>query len=286
MRSTRGLPAAVGAAVAALAMATLGACTGGGASGGSATARNPAAAGSTVSPAPPGKYKTLPQPCVAVDPDTLKTLVPGAADYAGTEAPTYDADRRVGCAWRSRTDDGTARSLSIDFERVVSYDPAISDEVQAQQDFLLEATDAHISLPPASGTATPTAPTGTATGSADGNGTNGDTSGTNSSGGTGSGGSDDSGNGSGSNGSSADGSPALVPRTLTDIGDTAFLDDVLKHPANAARRDVTVVFRTANVLVTVVYSQTSPRGGEQPHSAGLQKGAQDVAAQLERKIER
>ncbi|NEE29898.1 DUF3558 domain-containing protein, partial [Streptomyces sp. SID7982] len=34
----------------------------------------------TVSPAPPGKYLTLPAPCRAVPRSTLKDLLPGAAE--------------------------------------------------------------------------------------------------------------------------------------------------------------------------------------------------------------
>lgn len=271
MRPTRGLPAAAGAAAVALAFAALGACTAGGTSPGSPSdGKSAPVDGNTVSPAPPGKYRTLPQPCVSVDQESLRRLVPGAADYAGTESLTYDTDRRVGCAWRGVAGDGTARALRIDFVRVVSYDPAISDEVQAESDFDQQAAAASISLTPVSG-ATPAGPTAPVTAPAATPGT--PTAPHNGAAGT--------------NASTAPGGTLdLAPRALTDVGNAAFINDVLRPLPAGPRRDVTVVFRTANVLVTVLYSQSTPRGGTQPLSAELQQGARDVATQLERTIER
>jgi hypothetical protein len=266
VRSTRRLPAAAGAAAVVLAAATLGACTAGGSSSGTGSGSDGKPvplAGSTLSPAPPGKYQTLPQPCLAVNLDVLKRLVPGAPDYTGAESLTYDTDRRVGCSWRGGTDDGTTRSLRIDVERVVSYDPAISDEVQADSDFRRQAAAA--SIPPAAPTTAATT-AGTPAGTGDGN--PGGTGGT------------DEGSGPGS---------GLAPRRLADVGNAAFINDVPKTGKTGAagpRRDVTLVFRTANVLVSVLYSETAPADGTQPRSADLQKGAQDVADELERRIER
>lgn len=93
----------------------------------------------TVTPAPPGKYLTLPAPCRAVPRSTLKDLLPGAAElpgdqqdkvFRGSAAVTYDTDRKVGCSWKADGPNAT-RSLSIDLERVVSYDPAVSDDDRA-----------------------------------------------------------------------------------------------------------------------------------------------------------
>lgn len=266
MRSTRRLPVRLPVALgaAALAVTVLGACSGGGTSGGpTSDGKAVPVGGSTVSPAPPGKYQTLPEPCTAVDPETLKTLVPAAKDFSGTEALTYDTDRRVGCSWTGRTAAGTSDTLSIDMERVVSYDPAVSAEVQAGADYDQQAGQA--SIPPDTGSSPTTSPTSTATPTttatdAGGGGTQG----------TGSGGS----------------SPDLLPRRLTDVGNAAFINDVLKAAHSPApRRDVTLVFRTANVLVRITYSETSPRGGKQPSSADMQDGAQRVADQLERRVE-
>lgn len=238
-------------ALAALAaLGTMAACTpGGSASGAAPDGKSVPLDGSSVSPMPPGKYQTLPQPCIAVDLDLLKQLVPGVADYAGREALTYDTDRRVGCGWRGATSDGTTRTLKVDFERVVSYDPGVSDEVQAETDFDQQAAAASIPLSP---TTTPPATVTTApptTSPAGGDGTD------------------------------------LAPRRLTDVGNAAFINDVRTARPGAVRRDITLVFRTANVVVSVVYSQASPRDTLPPQSADLQKGAQQVAAQLERKVE-
>ena len=267
MRTTRRLLSPAGtrlsavagmAVTAALALAALGACTSAGSSVNAATDPKSAQAGGdpTASPLPPGKYKTLPQPCASVDLDTLKSLVPGAQDYAGTESLTYDTDRRVGCSWHAGADKGATLSLSVDFERAVSYDPNVSDEVQAETDFDRRASNA--SIPPLPPGGNPT-PTNTATDPATGA-----TSGT------------------GSTGSP----PDLQPRRLTDLGNGAFINDVLKTPATGPRRTVTLVFRTANVVVSVTYVAAEPAGAEPPKSADLQKGAQKVAGELEHRVER
>ncbi|MEU6848579.1 hypothetical protein ABZ901_01360 [Actinacidiphila alni] len=302
MRSTRRVPArrgrplAVGPAATALAVtvAALGAltaCTADGTSAGSVTDQKAAQlaggdSSSTVSPAPPGKYRTLPSPCTAVDADLLKQLVPAVPDIAGSEALTYDTNRRVGCSWRGTTTAGASDTLRIDLERVVSYDPAISDEAQAQQDFTQKAADASIPALPTSSdtptTPTTTPPTDGAGGSGSTQGTNGAStdSGTGDPNGTGTGAGTDSDSGSGSGGSS----PDLLPRRLTDVGNAAFINDVVAPHSKRPRRDVTLVFRTANVLVTVTYAESAPSGSLPPSSADLQKGAQEVADQIERKV--
>lgn len=243
----------------ALGLGALGACTGGGADD---TANDGKSAqlpyGGTISPAPPGKYKTLPQPCAAVDLDTLKALVPGGTDYSGTESLTYDTDRRVGCSWKATAPDGTSRALAIDMERVVSYDPAVSDEVEAKSDFDDLADAASIpALPLPGSTTTPATapPTGT--------GTDGGTP----PGGTGGSGQD------------------LSPRRLTDVGNAAFINDVPSTSKGTARRVVTLVFRTANVVVSIHYTQSSPASATPPRSVDLQGGAEKVADQLEHRVE-
>lgn len=70
--------------------------------------------------------------------------------YEGTPAGTFDTDRRVGCSWKSEAADAS-RSVTIDFERVVSYDPAVSDEDRAREVYAKKEEAADLpsaSLPP------------------------------------------------------------------------------------------------------------------------------------------
>lgn len=258
-RSKRRPRVALGALTVALAVAALGACTAGGTDSSADDDKSAElSGGGTVSPAPPGKYKTLPQPCAAVDLGTLKALVPGALDYAGTESLTYDTDRRVGCGWRAKTPDGTSRTLNIDMERVVSYDPAVSDEVEARSDFNDLAVAASIPPLPLPGTSpTTTPPPATQT--------------------PGSGGTPSAGAGTGAD-------LDVSPRRLTDLGDAAYINDVPSKSKGAARRVVTLVFRTANVVVSIEYTVSAP-DAQSPPSIDLQGGARKVADQLEHKVE-
>jgi hypothetical protein len=258
-------------AVAAGALGTLAACTAGGSGDQGDDAKSTQGGSASVSPAPPGKYKTLPQPCIAVDLDTLKALVPGATDYAGTESLTYDTDRRVGCTWQATGPDGSTRRLTIDMERVVSYDPQVSDEVEAGADYDKAAAVASIPPLPLPGSTTSAPPGSDAAGSA---------------GSAGSSGSSAGGTASPSSDGKAGDSTDLAPRRLTDVGNAAFIYDTLSDAkATKPRCDVTLVFRTANVLVNVRYGQTSPSQTVQPDRADLQEDTQKVARQLEHKVE-
>lgn len=256
-----------------MALATLVACTAGSAADGSASDSKSASAGSTTSPLPPGKYQTLPQPCTAVNQDTLKKLIPNATDYSGKETLTYDTDRLVGCSWASTATDGTTNSLVVDLERVVSYDPAVSDEVQAENDFDQKASAANIPLmTPSPGdtasTSQTTTPSSAATGTATGTSSPGTGSGT-------------------SSPTSADPNSDVAPRLLSNLGNAAFINDVLT-PSSATtggRRVVTVVFRTANVVASITYTQVAPAKSLSPRSADLQEGAQQVAGQVQKKVE-
>lgn len=69
------------------------------------------------------------------------------------------------------------------------------------------------------------------------------------------------------------------------MGNAAFINDVLKARTAASHRDVTLVFRTANVLATVSYSASSAHDVQRLSSADLQKGAKQVAEQLEHRVE-
>lgn len=266
MQPSRGLLGIV--CVAALAAAGLSACTADGVTDPATVDSKSAVGDQKIVSAPPGKYRKLPEPCGALDPDALKKLVPNAPDYAGEAELTYDTNRRVGCTWTGETAQGN-RYLQIDFERVVSYDPGVSDEAQAESEYEVQALRAGIpttpstpaTTPPATVTvappgspavpgrpvtATPTTPATPATSPAT--------------------------------------SPDLAPRLLTDVGNAAFIDDELMTQDSGIHRDITLVFRTANVLVTVSYSQWSADKATAPQSADLQQGAEQVADVLVRTI--
>ncbi|MFH7595015.1 hypothetical protein WDV06_07885, partial [Streptomyces racemochromogenes] len=136
------------------------ACTGGGGIGGAGDPKN---GGSSAAPAQPGKYRSLPQPCKAVDGKRLRAMLPAADSltteqreqlYAGTAEPSYDADRHVGCRWNAQTPEATLL-LSVTFERVVSYDRAAGDDDKARQVYVRRLTDAHLPFPgPSAGPST------------------------------------------------------------------------------------------------------------------------------------
>ncbi|WP_328467740.1 hypothetical protein [Streptomyces sp. NBC_00448] len=297
--STRRLPLAAGAVLTAVAVATLGACTSSGSSDGAdGDGKTGPVTGGSVSSAPPGKYRTLPQPCTSVDTDSLKKLVPGLQDYSGAESLTYDTDRLVGCSWKVKAADGTSRLLSLSLVRVVSYDPSVSDEAQASSDFDKRAQAASIPSTPPGGSPSTTSPTTPTTSSSTGtanSGSNGSAGTSGSSATSGAGGNSSSGSGAPSSTGSSDdaigandantGSPDLAPRLLSGVGNAAFINDVAKKPGKGASRTVTLVFRTANVLATVTYTQSSPTDAQPPKSADLQKGAEKVASDLQHKVE-
>ncbi|MGW0788878.1 DUF3558 domain-containing protein [Streptomyces sp. NPDC002911] len=231
----------------------------------------------TVTAAPPGKYRTLPESCRAVPRSTLKDLLPGTADlpeeqqekvYEGTATVTYDTDRKVGCRWKSDAPDAS-RNLSIDFERVVSYDPAVSDDDRAQEVYTKREDAA--ALPTAAGATPSEKPSGSASASpgATPSGSPGGTASATSS-------ADPSGSTT-----AVDPEEDLRPRLLDELGDAAFLDDALTRAGSTAQhRTVSVVFRTSNVIVTVRYTEQPARVTEVPDSRELQEKAQALARKL------
>lgn len=250
----------------------------------------------TVAAAAPGKYRTLPEPCRAVESSTLKDLLPGAAEltedqqrkvYEGTAAVTYDTERRVGCRWKSEGST-SSHSLFIDFERVVSYDPAVSDDDRAREVYTKKETAAGLSSPSATPDATESAESGEGEGKgekkqtppADSDEASGDTSGDASestshalTGPTPEGRSTDDGAGTPDE--------SLQPRILDDLGDSAFLDDLLTRAGSTAQhRTVKVVFRTSNVIVTVEYTEQPAVSTAVPDSKELQEKAQALARKL------
>ncbi|PVE07865.1 hypothetical protein [Streptomyces scopuliridis] len=269
--------------LAALLVALVAGCSGGGAADGTVTDTKPGGP-TTATTAQPGKYRTLREPCGSVPRSMLKDLLPGAASlpeeqqtkvYQGTASVTYDTDRRVGCSWKATSPDAS-NQLMIDLERVVSYDPAVSDADRAQEVYTKKETAAGLS--PASGT-----PSGTPSTSGTGTGT--DTApGTTTQTGSPSASGSPSGTPSGtpSDGTTPDG---LEPRVLDSLGDAAFLDDVLARPGAAAQqRSVSVVFRTSNVIVTVRYTEQPAHPTVVPDSKELQDKAQGLARTLNEQL--
>ncbi|MGW1437535.1 DUF3558 domain-containing protein [Streptomyces griseus] len=243
----------------------------------------------TVTPAPPGKYETLPAPCRAVPRGMLKDLLPGAAQlpgdqqekvFRGSASVTYDTDRKVGCSWKSDAPNAT-RSLSIDLERVVSYDPAVSDDDRADTVYSKKEKAAGLSSSTAPG---PDAEKngGTPSGTGKGAGKSGD-EGTPDGAATGSAdpssSSSPSGGDGGAGGSGTE--EALPSRVLDNLGDAAFLHDLPTRAGSTAQhRTVSVVFRTSNVVVTVRYAEQPALITLVPDSKELQEKAQALARKL------
>jgi hypothetical protein len=275
------------AALAVAVAAGAAACTGGSGPGDEG-ATEPGATSSSAAAPRPGKYRTLPEPCGAVSRDMLEALLPGAAEgsrdggdadavdamsatpspYEGEPSVTYDTDRRSGCSWENATTLGSRR-LSVDFERVVSYDPEVSDDEQAELLYEQRVGEARLSASRA-----PAEP------SAGEDGRTADAKPTP----------------NGGSGEEADGDekePVPVPsasaseeppspRTLDGIGDAAYLNDELvgTDRGRASQRNVTLVFRAANVLVTVEYSQSLTDEYRTPDRGELNGKAQDLARRL------
>ncbi|WP_234434421.1 DUF3558 domain-containing protein [Streptomyces sp. NRRL F-5126] len=251
-----------------------GGCTAGGS--GSASPTDPKQGDPTLSMPAPGKYRTLLEPCGAVPTSMLKDLLPGISSLSpdqqeraleGTPAVTYDTDRRVGCGWKADSPSSSHR-LSLDIERVVSYDPSVSDADRAKQVFTKKQQAAHI---PTAGGSPSGSPSGTPSGSPSATA-------------TATAGSSGEGAGDGSDGGGAGGgggAPDLLPRTLSGVGDAAYVNDRLTQSGSATQnRTVSVVFRTSNVIVTVTYTQQPTHPDEVPDSKELQDRAQALAKKL------
>lgn len=272
---------------AALLVALLAGCTSGATDSGTTDDANPGEAGSTTAVAQPGKYRTLPEPCGAVGHDALDSLLPGIqqitdpeqreAAYAGDATLTYDTDRKVGCRWKVESTEATDHLL-VDFERVVSYDNAVSDDSQAQTIFGTKETAADLPEPSASATTSESgseADTATPSDSASASTTPSSSSSASASS------SVSASSTSSPSASSSSSAAALQPRVLSGLGDEAFLDDALSSSGSTAQqRTVTVVFRTSNVIVTVEYEEQPATVGVVPDSQKMQDRARKLAARL------
>lgn len=254
---------------------------------------------SSTAKAEPGTFETLPEPCGTVEEDSLRDLLPLAEGQRGSGTPqayqgeasvTYDTDRRVGCRWKSSTSSGS-HHLHVDFERVVSYDDTVSDDDRAGDLYAERAVAAGVPSPAVSPPTSKEAtrrfselpePSSSATaspgsGGGDDQARTGDAPGDASSTTTAAPDSDQDG---ASSPDSTDSPATQAPRALEDIGDAAFLDDVLYNTGSGVHRDVTLVFRAANVVVTVEYSRWVTDKRQIPDSAELQQKAERLAKQL------
>ncbi|MFB7936459.1 DUF3558 domain-containing protein [Streptomyces sp. NPDC056049] len=292
---------------------TLGALTGCSAADPTEDVALDAKAGVAAAPvAPPGRYRTLFEPCRAVPHATLRELLPGttamtdadrAKVFRGTPAVTYDTDRRVGCTWNADAENGAHR-LVLDVERVVSYDPTVSDAARAQEVYTRKqlaagivvpetppATPTSPSAPPSTSppTSPPTSPSTSADPATPATPTTGaTTTGTTGTGAAGAGTASPTGApGTGATGTpSAPATTGLEPRTLGGLGEIAFVDDTLGKPGgNGQQRVVSVVFRTSNVIVTVEYRQRTTGAAAAPDSKELQDRAQNLARLLADRLE-
>ncbi|MFE2459494.1 DUF3558 domain-containing protein [Streptomyces sp. NPDC059402] len=279
--------------VAALLAALLAGCTGGSEGGATADDSNPGQPGVATEAAEPGKYRTLPDPCGVVGDKALDSLLPGIEEitddeqrekaYAGEPTLAYDTDRKVGCRWKVESAEAT-NHLFVDFERVVSYDGAVSDDSEAEQLFAKQVEAADLPEPVVSESEDSGEPgeSGSPSGSPSGTPSSGQAA--SGAGGTPSSSSSSSSSSSPSSSSSAssDATPAEVqPRLLDDLGDEAFVDDALNSSGSTAkRRTVTVAFRTSNVMVTIEYAEQSATLGVVPDSEEMQDKARKLASQL------
>lgn len=282
--------------VAVLLAALLAACTGP-SDDGSPDDPRPGEATASATAAQPGRYDTLPEPCRSVDHDTLDILLPGITQlpgaaqreqaYEGAASQTYDTDAKAGCRWKVESTDAT-HYLVVDFERIVSWNNAVSDDSKAQEVYGGKVEAADLPEPPPTdsegddeGTDEPeqTGTTGTTGNAADAPSANSSApSSSDSPDSTDSPHSPNSPNSPSSSPPSASGTPAsLQPRTLDDLGDEAFLDDAL---GTSRQRTVAVVFRTSNVIVTVEYEEQPATTTVVPDSEEMQDRARNLAERL------
>ncbi|MFF7230154.1 hypothetical protein [Streptomyces sioyaensis] len=286
------VPGAALVAAAALAVGLTG-CTGGsGPDGSDADAKDGGAASSNPA-AEPGRYQTLPEACGLPSRSAIRGMLPGdgqplssaEADkvYGGTADITYDTDRRVGCRWTRETTAGT-RHIGLDIQRVVSYDGAVSDDDKAQG--IYDKKELAAQIPSGAGSPSPAASSPSTSKGKEKGQDNGKDKGTGAvpNGASSPKGKAPSGSPSPSSDPSSDPSAepsgSTAPRVLDGLADAAFLNDKLVTADSGVHRDVTVVFRTSNVIVTLTYDQWSTDKTMLPDSQELQDKARSLAGDL------
>ncbi|SEC12051.1 hypothetical protein SAMN05428945_2090 [Streptomyces sp. 2224.1] len=297
--------------VAAALAAGLTGCSGDSSPDGGAADAKSGDASSSSQAAEPGRYQTLPEACGLPSRKAIHSMLPGDGQdlsdaearkiYGGVADITYDTDRRVGCRWTRETTAGT-RHLGLDIQRVVSYDAATSDEDKAQGIYDKKKLAAQI---PSGGAGSPSpaapSPSSTPKGKDKGEGTvTNSTKEKDATGGSAAGASTPGGSATQKSGKAPSGSPSqasdpsadpstdpstdpsgsTAPRVLDDLGDAAFLNDKLVTADSGVHRDVTVVFRTSNVIVQLTYDQWSTDKSMLPDSQELQDKARSLATEL------
>ncbi|KOG41594.1 hypothetical protein [Streptomyces decoyicus] len=295
------VPGAAVVVAAALAAGLTG-CTGSSSPDGDAADAKSGGAATSSPAAEPGRYQTLPEACGLPSRGVIRRMLPGDGQaLSGTEAQkvyggqadiTYDTDRRVGCRWTRETTAGT-RHLGLDIQRVVSYDSAVSDDDKAQAIYGKKELAAQI--PSGGGSPSPAAPSPSASASKnkgegegvvtndarDKSATDKGATGKSTAGAKGKAPSGSPSQKSDQSASpSADPSGSTAPRVLDDLGDVAFLNDKLVTADSGVHRDVTVVFRTSNVIVKITYDQWSTDKTMLPDSQELQDKARSLATEL------
>ncbi|MFI9049580.1 hypothetical protein [Streptomyces sp. NPDC053427] len=278
-------PGAVLVTAAALAVGLTG-CTAGSTTDGGAADDKGGDTSTSSQAVEPGRYQTLPEACRLPARSTVRGLLPGDDQqlsredaekiYAGQADVTYDTDRRVGCRWKRETTEGT-RHLALDIVRVVSYDPAVGDDDRAQEIYAGKELAAEI---PSDGSATPTRPPSTPKSTPEAKTAKGGKDAKGGTGGKGGTGKPSGGPASPSAEASTDPGSSTAPRVLAGLGDAAFLNDKLATADSGVHRDITVVFRTSNVIVTITYDQWSTDKANLPESQELQDKARSLAGEL------
>lgn len=271
---------AAGAALSVVALlAGLAGCSSEGGDATSGNGANSGASSATTANAEPGKHRSLPEACGSIRRGTLRALLPGIQElddtareqaYEGEPAVTYDSDRSAGCQWKA---EGITAShhINVDFERVVSYDPAVSDDDRAQELYDKMSARAGIPAVPDTAESGDDEPSASASESAvdkeADEATETPATGKNS--------------GSGSSGTStgdASADPDTSPRMLDELGDVAYLDD--SSTESGLHRGITIVFRSSNVITTVEYHEWATPQGPRPVGQDLQEKAQRLAREL------